>query len=433
MFQWLRKGMSEFTDWYRREGFFKLDRLNGASSTWSGEHVSEGNALNNSVVWACKRIISESTAFLPLSMMRENSDGERSPVRTHPSYGAWKYAPNDETTAMTFRETLTGHCVMQGNCYAKIERRGGTGEAIEYWLLMPEQVTPDRAKQSKRLVYLVKEGNSAEKTYEVQRGKAQDILHVPGLSHDGMRGYSVLEVARQSFATAIATERNVGRFHANGARVPYVLMMKNKFKNDTDYAKFRTDWEKVYSEPHRAPILENDTEYKQTGLSMADAQMLESRQFSIPEICRWFGISPHMVGDLSRATFSNIEELGLYFVTYTLTGWLRRWEQNLWRCVLTPEEKNQGYFFKHNTNALMRGNFISRMQGYATALQNGWLSQNEVRALEDLNSFEGGDDMHIQLNMQTLGDGAPTASQAASLVKIGSAQKGFRKGQFRER
>lgn len=426
MFGWLTKGLSEFTDWYGRHGFRALDRARGGSSaSWSGEHVNETTALNHSTVWACKRRITECVAMLPLSLQVSNDKGSF-PFREHAMYGALKYSPNPEMTAMSFRESLTGHSLMHGNCYAQIFRRSGTGEAMELWPLMPEQVTQDREKSGqKRLVYIVKEGNSPAKAYTVTTGKNQEILHVPGMSYDGIFGYSVLTMARQSFGTAIATERNVGRFFGNGGRVPYNLKLTQKFPTGQDFDKFRADWEAIYNNPHKVPIIEPWFDYQQTGLSMADAQMLESRQFGIPEVCRWFLLSPHLVGDLSRATFSNIEHLSIEFVNYTLMPWLKRWEDNLWRCVLTSDEKSKGLYFKHNVNALLRGDFLARMQGYATSLQNGWMSQNEVRDLEDLNGFEGGDDFHIQLNMQTLPGGTPTDSQTAALKKLGTAQKGF--------
>ena len=208
--------------------------------------------------------------------------------------------------------------------------------------------------------------------------------------------------------------------------------MAQRFRTDQEFQKFRSDWEATYSEPHRAPILENGTTYKQIGMNMTDMQLVQSRQFMIAEICRWFLVSPHLVGDLSRATFSNIEQLALEFVKMTLATWLTRWEQALWRCVLTPEEKMQGYFFRHDVNALLRGDFQSRMSGYATMLQNGITSVNEVRDLENWNPIEGGDEHHIQLNMQPLTPGTeeppptekppadtpPPAVESASLYRI---------------
>lgn len=407
--------------WYARNGFQRLySMLGGGSETWSNENVSLQTALNNSVVWACNRIISESVGFIP-ALMYQRKAGAKQPAEKHPMYSALKDAPNEEITAQGFTEMLTGHCVLGGNSFAKITRRSGTGVAIGLDALCPEQVTPDREKTGeKRLVYVVRDGNAADKTYTVVRGKPQDILHIRGFGWDGLRGYSVITMARQSIGSAIAAERNVANFFANGGRVPYNLKINQVFKDEKTKDKFREDWRNTYSVPGKVPILEPWLEYQQTGLSMADSQMLESRQFSIPEICRWFSVSPHLVGDLSRATFSNIEHLTLEFVKMTLAAWITRWEQELWRCVLTPEEKTQGYFWRHDVNALLRGDFKTRMEGYASALQNGHLNVDEVRDLEDRNPLPdgAGEDYHIQLNMQKLpAENAPQDS--ASLVRLG--------------
>jgi HK97 family phage portal protein len=172
--------------------------------------------------------------------------------------------------------------------------------------------------------------------------------------------------------------------------------------------------------------MEGDIEYKQIGLNMADMQMLETREFSIPEICRWFLVSPHLVGDLSRATFSNIEQLALEFVKMTLSAWITRWEQELYRCVLTPEEKAAGYYFRHNLSGLLRGDFQTRMAGYATMLQNGIANVDEVRDLEDWNPLPdgAGEDYHIQLNMQALpATGVPQNAQSAALIRLGKQRR----------
>jgi len=391
------------TDWYARNGYANIyAALGGGALSWSGERVNVATALNHSVVWACNRLISETVGFIPLVMLQGGDRGKQ--VATgHPMYRALKNAPNDEMTAMSFRETLTSHCVMQGNAYARIIRRSGTGVAFELQPLLPGQVRSGRDKAG-QLVYVVKTSPEQEKTFTVERNKPQDIFHMRGLGDNGTTGFSVISMAAQSIGTAIAAEKNVGNFFAHGGRLPYVLEMANKFKSQEDFDRFRADWEMVYATPHKAPILENDLKYRQIGVSAKDAQLLEMRLFSIHEVCRWFGVPPHLVGDLSRATFSNIEELALEFVKLTLSGWLTRWEQELWRCVLTPEEKTQDYLWKHNLNALLRGDFPSRMAGYATMLQNGIANQDEVRDLEDWNPIEdgAGTGYHIQLNMQTL-------------------------------
>lgn len=411
--------------WYARNGYPGLYSMLGhGGPSWSGESIDANNALNLSVVWACTRIISESLAFLPASLMQRRN-GVKREAAEHPAYALVHDEPNSDMSDMEFRETLTAHCVGRGNGYSRVLRRSSTGTAIGLLPLLPNQITPDRDKQQ-NLVYVVKDGNDQEKAYTVLQGKPQDILHVRGLGFDGVQGYSVITLARQSLGTSQGAEKYAAKFYANGGRVPYVLETATRFKSDEDFKKFRNDWDSSYSGSdnfHKAPILENGLTYKQIGFSPEDAQFIATRQFNIPEQCRWFRVSPHLVGDLSRATFANIEQLALEFVQMTLMAWIVRWEKALRRCVLTPQEKDQGYYFKLNANGLLRGDFQSRMAGYATALQNGHMSINEVRDLEDRNPIDGGDDFHIQLNMQSLPGGTPTASQQAALVKVGGTQK----------
>ena len=327
------------TEWYWRNGYFNIANALGTGSglSWSGERVTLHSALNHSVVWACNKIISEAVGFIPLLMMQDGTNGKQLATK-HPMYLALKNAPNDEMTAMGFRETLTSHCVLQGNGYSRIVRRSGTGVAVELWPLLPAQVHVAR-NQKKQLVYVVKEGESCETTYTVIPDKPHDILHIRGIGFDGVVGFSVISMGAQSIGTAIAAEKNVGGFYARGGRLPYIIEMASKFKTQQDFDRFRNDWEAVYSVPHRAPILDDDKKYKQIGISAKDSQLLETRLFDIHEICRWFGISPHLVGDLSRATFSNIEQLALEFVKLTLTTWLTRWEQELWRLHTDPGRK----------------------------------------------------------------------------------------------
>lgn len=405
--------------WYLRNGYPQLfAQLAGGLPAHSGEVVSLMTALNHSVVWACNRLISETAGSTPLALLRQNANGDKNLEPKHPMFQALRMAPNDEMSAMTFRETRTSHKLLEGNGYAYIERRSGTGTAMALHPLDPEQVRVDREKGGqRRLVYLVADGSANGKTYTVDPGKPHDILHLRGIGWDGLRGYSVIHMARQSIGTALAVERHVARFYANGGRTAYNLKTTKTWATEQDFQRFRSDWESVYSNPHKVPVLEPWLEYQKTGLSAVESQMLESRLFDIHEICRWFLVSPHLVGDLSRATFSNIEQLALEFVKVTMNPHFTAWEQDLWRCVLTPEEKNQGYYFKHNVNELLRGDFASRMAGYAIMLQNGIASQNEIRDLEDWNPFPGGDAHHIQLNMQTI-PGEGNGSQPASLVRI---------------
>lgn len=402
----------------------KLNRLrgilNGYGPSWSGENVNDRSSLNHSVVWACRRIIAESVAFLPLSLMRQRGD-VKEPATDHPVYGLLHDEPNPEMSDMEFRETLTDQVVAGGNAFSRIVRRSSDKTAIAFWPITNGSVTIDR-NQARELVYVVRDRDDQERTYTVQANRPQDLLHVRGLGSDGIIGYSVITMARQSIGTGLSTEKYAAKFFAAGGRVPYTIELQNKFKTDQDFQKWRADWNTFYANSdnwHQAAMLEPGMVYKQIGLSPEDSQFLETRNFGVSELCRWFLISPDMVGDMSKATLNNMEQLALRFVKMTLTAWIVRWEKALRRCVLTPQEKADGYFFRHNVNALLRGDFASRMAGYASALQNGHLSINEVRDLEDRNGIDGGDDHHIQLNMQSLPGETPTASQAAALVRVG--------------
>jgi len=407
--------------WYVRNGYPQIAEFSGGTgTTWADEAVTRETALGHSAMWAAYRLICETMGRIPAAVMIKDAGGKRD-APDHPMFSAMHDEPHPEISAQTFREILTGYCLLEGDGFAKIERRSGTGIAIELKPLMPEQVKVDREKQGKkRLVYIIlKENGSVDTTYTVERNRPHDILHLRGISKDGIRGYSVLKIGRNAIATALAAERNVARFWANGGRVPSHIEMVGKFKTTGEFDKFRNDVENILRQPGKIPIFENDAKYKPTGLSMVDAQALESRQFAVTEFCRLTGVSPHLVADLSRATFSNIENLFIEFKTVTLATWANRWSQDFRRCIFTPEEKTKGYFLHHNINALMLGDFAARMTGYAQGIQNGFLNADEVRDLEDRNPIPGGggQSYHYQLNMQTVpGTGDPTISEQRMLA-----------------
>ncbi len=395
--------------------------LGNGMPTWSGESVTARSSLSLSAVYACHKLISESVGFIP-AVLRQQKGKYQYDADDHPMFMALQNAPNDETSAQTFWEVLTAHCVMSGNGFAKITRRSGTGTAIELWNLMPDNVRMDREKTGqKRLTYVVKEDRQPDKSYSVTPGQPHDIYHQRGLGWDGVRGYSVIHMARQSWGTAIAQERNVAQFYANGGRVPYTLELDKDFEDDQEADKFQKDWQQTYSDPHRAPIMPPGMKYHQIGISAADAQLLESRQFTIPEVCRWFGVSPHLVGDLSRASFSNVESLADQFYRLTLFPWTNRRRQDYWRCVLTPEEKAQGLFLENDTDELLKGSFKERMEAYAAMLQCGKNSINEVRGFEGENPVEGGDEHYVQVNLAPVGpDGKPINT---GRVRVGAGKE----------
>lgn len=394
-------------DWYARNGYSQIYSLVGGSRpAWSGEQVTLDSALNLSVVRACVGVISESLASLPLHLYLE-INGEKHIDRNKPLDSLLHDAPNSDMSAMSFRETVTAHTLLTGNGFARVIRTAKDQSCIALHLIRPSDVQTDRDKQN-RLVYVV----NGDRTYTVEPNRPHDILHIPGLGWSGTGGYSVLALARQSFGTALSAEKYAARFYAAGGRPSYHIEWDKRFKTEEDYNRWRADWTAQYGTSdtfHVAPLLEPNMKWVSDGVSPEDMQFLGTRQYHVAEICRWFRVSPHLAGDLSRATFSNIEHLSLEFVTYTLMAWITRWEQAIWRCVLTPQEQRAGYYVRHNVSGLLRGDFASRTQGYASALQNGWMNIDEVRSLEELNRLQNGSGQahHIQLNMQTVpGTGA---------------------------
>lgn len=395
--------------------------LGYSGPTWAGNSIDERSALNISTVWACQRNISETIAGLPLHLYQTTESGKRV-ASEHPLDWVLYSEANQEMSARALRETMTAHCVTWGNGFAQKVKRGGTGQTIGLWLWTPDSVHMDRAKSDNRLVYIHREGT--DKTYE-----ATDVFHLPGIGFDGTLGYSVIAMARQSLGLASIQDEYVAKFFASGGRRPYLLEKKSKFQHDEQFKEFREKWNETYAGAnnfHKAPILEGDITLKELGMPLKDAEMLASRIASVPEICRWFRMFPFMVGHMEQLTFNNVENLALQAVQYTYSAWLNRWETEINRQLLTNGEKGR-YYAKHNLNALLRGDFKTRMEGFSIGLQNGFISRDEVRDLEDMNPIAGGagKSYTIQLNMQTLpGTGEPTAAERAALAKISLSNGG---------
>lgn len=242
------------------------------------------------------------------------------------------------------------------------------------------------------------------------------MLHIPGLGFDGLVGYSPIAMAKNAIGMGIACEEYGARFFANGAAPGGVLEHPGTVK---DPQKIRDSWNSVYrgtGNAHKVAVLEEGMKYTPIGISPEQAQFLETRKFQINEIARIFRVPPHMVGDLEKSSFSNIEQQSLEFVKYTLEPWVIRWEQSIMRALLTEDEKKT-YFAKFNLEGLLRGDYQSRMNGYAIARQNGWMSANDIRELENLDRIsaeDGGDLYLINGNMLPLANAGAFANTDAS-------------------
>lgn len=361
--------------------------------TTSGKPVNERTAMQTTAVYACVRILAEAIASLPLHVYEYQDDGGKKLVHDHPLYYLLHDEPNPEMTSFVFRETLMSHLLIWGNAYAQIIR-DGAGRVLGLYPLLPDKMEVQRDDNGN--IYYVYSRNSDEnpmfKEYGNIKLKAEDVLHIPGLGFDGLIGYSPIAMAKNAVGMTLACEEYGASFFANGANPGGVLEHPGVLK---DPSKVRESWNSVYrgvNNAHKIAVLEEGMKYQQIGIPPEEAQFLETRKFQINEIARLYRIPPHMVGDLDKSSFSNIEQQSLEFVKYTLDPWVIRWEQSLQRSLLLPGEKGK-YYIKLNVDGLLRGDYQSRMNGYAVGRQNGWFSANDIREMENMNPIpdeEGG-------------------------------------------
>lgn len=369
----------------------------------SGKSVTERSAMQMTAVYACVRILAEAIAELPLHLYRYTDAGGKEKAIDHPLYLLLHDEPNPEMSSFVFRETLMTHLLLWGNAYAQIIRNG-KGEVVALYPLMPNKMTVDRDEKG-QLYYIYQRSND-EAIPDSGKVilKPSDVLHIPGLGFDGLVGYSPIAMAKNAIGMAIACEEYGAKFFANGAAPSGVLEHPGTIK---DPSKVREAWQSQFGgsgNSGKVAVLEEGMKYTPISISPEQAQFLETRKFQINEIARIFRVPPHMVGDLEKSSFSNIEQQSLEFVKYTLDPWVIRWEQSLSRALFSQDEK-KNYFFKFNVEGLLRGDYASRMTGYATARQNGWMSANDIRELENLDRIpaeEGGDLYLINGNMLPL-------------------------------
>ena len=382
--------------------------------TVAGQSVNERSALQMSAVYACVRILAESIASLPLHFYKYNDAGGKEKAVDHPLYWLLHDEPNPEMSSFSFRETLRTHLLLWGNAYAQIVRNG-RGEVIALYPLMPDRMTVDRDARG-RIYYEYTRSDSDANTLGKKSSVIllpEDVFHIPGLGFDGLVGYSPIAMAKQAIGMGLACDEYGAAFYQNGAQPGGVLEHPNVVK---DPKRVRESWNAIYQgsrNAHRIAVLEEGMTYKPISISPEQAQFLETRKFQIDEIARIFRVPPHMIGDLEKSSFSNIEQQSLEFVKYTLAPWISRWEQAIQRSLLLMSERTR-YFARFNVEGLLRGDYQSRMNGYAVARQNGWMSANDIRELESLDLIpaeQGGDLYLINGNMTKLEDAGLFAGQ----------------------
>jgi len=363
--------------------------------TDSGEVVTEGSALRVAAVYACVRILAEDLAALPFGVYRTTADGKER-VKG-PLDRLLHDMASPDMTAYSFRETMMLWLLLWGNAYARIERRAGYPVAL--WVLPADHVEVKRERADSRLTYHVRDDTSKVTVYG-----AYEILHIPGLSFDGLVGLSPIQYAAQAIGLALATERFGAQFFGNGAAPTLALEHPGTVK---DPKRLRENFRAAYGGRNNrgVAVLEEGMKVEVISVPPESAQFLETRKFQLTEICRIYRIPPHLVQHLENATFSNIEHQSIDYVQHTLVPWMVRWEQAVDARLLTDVERADGLYVKLNANALVRGDFKSRMDGYAIGRQNGFLSTNDIRRLEDLNpvpAANGGDAYLVNGNMISL-------------------------------
>ena len=399
--------------------------------TTSGKPVNERTAMQTTAVYACVRILAEAVASLPLHVYAYQDDGGKKLVHDHPLYYLLHDEPNPEMTSFVFRETLMSHLLIWGNAYAQVIR-DGAGRVLGLYPLLPDKMEVQRDDRGN--IYYVYSRNSDEnpmfKEYGNIKLKAEDVLHIPGLGFDGLIGYSPIAMAKNAVGMTLACEEYGASFFANGANPGGVLEHPGVLK---DPSKVRESWNSVYrgvNNAHKIAVLEEGMKYQQIGIPPEEAQFLETRKFQINEIARLYRIPPHMVGDLDKSSFSNIEQQSLEFVKYTLDPWVIRWEQSLQRSLLLPGEKGK-YFIKLNVDGLLRGDYQSRMNGYAVGRQNGWFSANDIREMENMNPIpdeEGGNLYLVNGAMTKLADAGAFARADAEQQNSAEKKIGGKRG-----
>ena len=416
-------------------------QMGGGRST-SGISVTTDRAMRYSAFWDAVRILSEDVAKVPYGVFvrtsttsTDDASVERQGSKPDPSHAVdrvIRYQANPELTAYHWREVTMAHALTWGNGYS-LKVRDGLGRLRGLYLLATDRMDVDRVDRESQGTTLTLAGElvpitfaAGDLRYRYTRTNGQmvdfsraQILHIPGLSWDGVKGYSVIRLARETIGLGLAAEEHGSRFFGQGATTSFVLSTDNKLSEQAwEHLEDQIQDEHTgLSNAWKPWVLEEGLKPQTLSMPNDDAQWLETRTHQIRDIARWFRLSPHKLGDLERATFSNIEHLSLEHVGDALMGWFVRFESAMAMQLLGPDWLGAGgkHYLKFNVNALQRGDFETRMKGYATGRQWGFLSANDIRELEDMNPIPGGDEYLVPLNMTTVNpDGSITQTTMTS-------------------
>jgi HK97 family phage portal protein len=360
--------------------------------TASGADVTAETALELSAYYACIRNISEDLAKLPLHVYRRMKPRGRERQSQHPAYRILHHRANEEASAVSVRETLLHFSLGWGSGYAEIVRNGA-GDPVGLYPIHPARVQKKRTAGGE-LRYEVRNPNG-----ETARLLPREMFHLHGLGSDAMQGYEMSVLAKEAIGLGMEAEAFGANYFGNGTVVGGAIELPARWSDDAR-RRFRESLERRHKGARKAHgflILEEDAKYNPFGIPPDQAQFLETRQFQVEEICRWFRMPPHKVQHLLRSTFSNIESQAIEYVVDTLTPWAVRFEQEAWAKLL---DEDPDIYIEHNFSGLLRGDDSKRAIYYRQMFGVGAMSPNDIRELENLNPVEGGDDYFIPLNMR---------------------------------
>ena len=379
----------------------------GGNRNPSGVRVDEETALRSTTVLACMRVLSTSVAGLPLHIYRRLPGGGKEVAREHPLYRLLHSAPNAWQTSVEWREQLMLHMLSYGQAFN--EKVYAAGQISELIPLHPSRMKPEQLENS-RLRYAYREAAGGTTVY------SQDaIMHIRGMTDDGVNGMSVIELSRDAIGLARACEIHGATFFGNGAR-PGVILSTDQMLSPEAAQNTRDQWERAHrgaDRSNKTAVLQGGLKVSELGGNNQESQFLEARRFQVEEICRVFGVPPHLVGDLSRSSFSNIEQQSLDYLQNGLMPWLRRIESAIARDLLEGDEE---YFAEFDTRGVLRADTAGRAAYYNTLWNLGVASVNEIRSWENMNPVEGGDTRFVQLNMTTLDKAAAAPEPVPAAV-----------------
>lgn len=350
----------------------------GGADTDAGVSVSPLRAMGFTPVWRAVRLISETLSTLPLKVHRR-TDGGREDARDHPMWELLHDRPNTEQTSQLWREMLQAHLLLWGNAYCEIQRTEDRSRVIGLWPLLPDRTSVKRLGLRKIYTTTIPEGDGVSQVSLA----AEDVLHIPGLGFDGLRGYSPLTLFREAIGLGIAMETYTAKWYGSGAHIGGFLEHPEEL-GDEAYRRIKSQIEqrRGLDQAHRLLFLEEGMKYKSLGETPEHSQLKDSRIFQVQDVGRIFGVPPHQLYDTDRAFQSNVEDMGIEFVQYTLRGWLVRWEQVYNWSLFTPAERRTLYA-EHEVDGLLRGNFKARMEGYEIARRQGLITPADVARREN--------------------------------------------------